>query len=732
MKLTRTKLIALVLAGAVALAAAILVSAGTTGIVSGVVRGEDGKAISGANVIISGAKLTTVTDANGYYVITNVAPGEYEIRAEMVGFANASVGRVSVTMDSTATVNFDMKQEAIKETTAVVTRPRPMISMDQINTLNLITSGQETLARTDPTAVNTVPGALSAVPGVLVAPDQTGLIHIRGGRPEQIGYYIEGIPITDPNSGYFSDNGFSTGVGRFQAYTGGFGAEYGNAIAGVLNEVKKTGDANPGMHVTSFGGSDAYRSAMTEVGGGAPGAFSYYVGSIVQKNDISGSPFMVSQEYNDNAAKLVWPGRTDSFTFLALQGRLHGDVGGTGYAPGDYSTQRYAIAGGVWSHTFDAKSFLTVRPYYIYTSVLQSMAHTSAPFPWVNDGSSRQSGLTVGYTSQLTDRQLLKVGGSLLSSNNAQSTQNPLIYAGIPTLSASVANVDTMQTSLYAEQQLKLAKWTLNAGARFDSISYSRGSLSDLNESSLTPRLGASYAIDGRTAWKVSWGKYTRFVPANTIYSVTTMDDGAGGTDTGTVLGSGSPQRSTAGEISFEKQVSDSVAYRITPYYANYENLSDNVGPDFPQYRTIGDGEARGIEFYVRKKMSSNWQGWFSYTYQSIKAGQNGGLLAYTTWDQRHTMSAVADYKLGKWDHTMRADFGSGIENLYVAGHANPKLVLTYSLNVAMPKSAAADSLSLSIYNVLNNRQVTQFNAPGAAYSFNGQRNVSLGFNRAF
>ena len=127
MTLIRITLIALVLAGLV-MGAAVWVDAGTTGIVSGTVRSDDGKPLSGANVIITGTKFTTVTDANGYYAITNVPPGDYEVRAEMVGYANATANPVSVTMDSTADVKFEMKQEAIKETTAVVTRPRPMIS----------------------------------------------------------------------------------------------------------------------------------------------------------------------------------------------------------------------------------------------------------------------------------------------------------------------------------------------------------------------------------------------------------------------------------------------------------------------------------------------------------------------------------------------------------------------------------------------------------------------------
>ena len=747
MKLASIRLIALLVVGLAALGAGVWVFAGTTGIVSGVVKSDDGKLLSGANVIIVGAKLTTVTDANGYYVITNVPPGDYEVRAEMVGYAAAS-DRVSVSMDATAETSFGMTQEAIKETTAVVTRARPMIAADQVNTLNLMSASQYDLTRTDPTAVNTVPGALGTVPGVYVEPNQTGLMHLRGGRSDQIGYYIEGIPVTDPNLGTFTDNMFSTGVNRFQAYTGGFGAEYGNALAGVLNEVKKTGDTSSGLRLMTYGGSDAYRSATAEVGGSTPRGLSYYVSGINQHNDISGSRVIQEQNYTDNVAKVVFPWKNDSLTIIGMQGILQGELGGDVLpAAGDFMRQRYALAGAVWSHTFDARSFLTVRPYYIYCDALQSLVNNYGGYS--QDANSKQTGLTVGYTNQMNERQLLKLGGSVLSSDN-----NNFVSVGIPW---STADVNTFQTSLYAEQQIKvLSNWTLSAGARLDSITYDRTGrayignstydgdpVPDATESTLTPRLGVSYSVDDRTAWKASWGRYTKFVPANSVqttYAVPPNTPGAEDTTAG--LGATSPQFSTAGEISFEKQVSDSVAVRVTPYYADYRNLGDyvTVGP-LTTYTSLGKGRSRGVEFYARKRMSDNWQSWLSYTVQTVEANQNGaGPLSYTSWDQRHTLALVTDYKTGAWSHTLRADFGSGRADSSPTPGANqrsdPYAIFTYGLTMDLPKgSRVADSVSLGVFNVFNNRQVAQYTGaygPRSADSWVGDRSVSLGLNKAF
>lgn len=746
MAVSRTKLIALALTALIALGAAVWVGAGTTGIISGVVKSaEEGKPLSGANVIVVGTKLTTVTDASGYYVITNVPPGDYEVRAEMVGYGNGTTDRVQVSMDATATVGFDLKQQAIQESAVVVSRPRPMISADQVHTLNLITAAQESFTRTDPTSANTVPGVLSTLPGVVVEPNGTGLTHIRGGKPEQIGYYIEGIPVTDPNMGTFSDNLFSTGVSKFQVYTGGFGAEFGNALGCVLNEVKKTGDTNPGVRVAVNAGNQFYRSAVAELGGGTPGGFNFYGSTAVQRNDFSGTPVLRSQTYDDSIAKLVWPGKNDTVTVLGLTGTLQGEFGDVFPAAGDFMRQKYAIAGAVWSHSFNPESFLTVRPYYIHVNATQSiLSNYGMSILDVSD----QTGLTAAYTNQLNDKQLLKLGGSLLRSDNNQFT-----FVGMPW---AYNDVNTFQTSLYAEGQMKLTqKLTANVGGRYEAITYDRtgrewvsgptydGALiSDATESAFMPRLGVSFAQDSKTVWKASWGKYMKFVPANTVQTVYAFPDDPYAEAYQGGIGSTSPQRSTAGDISFEKQISDSMAYRITPYYANYTHLGSLAPDEFEimRYQDLGKAESRGIEFLLRKKMSSNWQGWLSYTYATIKADNSGGPLAYTSWDRRHTVSLVADYKTGRWSHTLRSDVGSGLADVYptdtTAKRAQPFAIFTYGINLELPKgTGVGDSVGLSIYNVFNNRQVAEYQSGVAdatsGYHF-GARAISMGLNKSF
>ncbi len=361
------------------------VGAGTTGIISGTVKSADnGSVISGVNVTIVGTKLSTVTDASGKFVITNVPPGDYDVKVDMVGYAPKTQGSVQVTMDTTSTADFDLTQQAIQEQAALISRPQSMIAPDVVNTLTQVTSQQETLTREDPGNLHTAPGVLSALPGVIVDPDGSGQMHMRGGKPDQVGWFIEGIPITDPNIGMFGTNLFTTGASKFQVYSGGFGAEFGNAISGALNEVLKTGADSSGMNLDLEGGNTAYRSGIGEFGGGSADQFNYYVG-LNSFNSNLDAPIVKQESYTDNAIKLVWPSSTDKVTLLSLQGTLFGtldayhDTGDNGVATPnekDFMQQKYAFEAVTLNHSYSPKSFIEVTPYYQYTNVMDNLIGT--------------------------------------------------------------------------------------------------------------------------------------------------------------------------------------------------------------------------------------------------------------------------------------------------------------------------------------------------------------------
>ncbi|MHB9035661.1 MAG: TonB-dependent receptor [Armatimonadota bacterium] len=776
--MNRTRLAAVILGAIILACAGAWVTAGTTGSVSGVVKdAETGKPLSGANIVISNTNLSTVTDAQGRYVVTNVPPGDYEITAQMVGYRTEVLGGVQVVMDVTASADFTMGQEAIAEETVVVTRPRPMINPDVVNTFNLVSAQQEPLTRTDPSSVRTAPGVLGTLPGVSVDTDGSGGMHLRGGRSNQIGWYVEGIPITDPNLGSFSTNLFTTGMSKFQMYTGPFGAEYGNAISGAFNEVKKTGaTAAPGFNLVTESGNNAYGTLIGEFAGGMSDSFNYYIAMAAQRSDVD-APYVTNLNYSDNVVKLVWPSKKDSVTLFAMQGSQRLDMAGdhtldvhgnTVASEKDYVRPRYSITSVDWSHNLSPASFVTIQPYTIFfTSITNSMGG-SYGFGG-QDAWSGRVGLQAKYVNQLNEKHALKLGGSLDKSNNNYYYAEIDPYTeGSPYIPKYKSNVDTLQTGLFAEDQMKLGdKLTCTAGLRYDGIIYDRiGSqyvagagysgdpVEDVAHGSLTPRLGLSYAADDRSAWKTSWGKYSRFISARDVQVVYfSPDDPSIGEAHNPGMAASDPQTSDNFELTYEKQATDTLAWRATFFNNEYNNLSDYLPLEDGTWRftNLGQGKSNGLEINVRKKMSDKWQGWLSYTYANTKSNRaDQGLndqMYYTSWDQRHTVSLIADYQNGGWSHSLRADYGSGLADSAsdpsVQSRANPFFVMSYNLSVNLPEgSSIGDSLYVSVYNLFNIHQTLQyFSLYGAPYGMADERTrntwipsrtLAVGVSRAF
>jgi outer membrane receptor protein involved in Fe transport len=91
------------------------------GRVTGVVTdAQSGATVGEVQVYMVGSTLGTLTRSNGRYLILNVPPGSYELRAERIGFQTLTES-VDVLADGTATMDFAMTTEALGLDEIVVT-----------------------------------------------------------------------------------------------------------------------------------------------------------------------------------------------------------------------------------------------------------------------------------------------------------------------------------------------------------------------------------------------------------------------------------------------------------------------------------------------------------------------------------------------------------------------------------------------------------------------------------
>ncbi len=203
-----------------------------------VVDKQTGEPLPGVNIVIEGSTLGAATDLDGNYVILNVPSGKYTLRASFVGYGRVRIENVRVTVDQTTREDFQMSTEALEGEEVVIVAERPLVQKD-LTASQQVTTAEEIKAL----PVETFIGVLTTQAGVNTGAD--GTLHIRGGRSNEIGYYIDGVPVANP----FFTNGLANNVSNqaleeLKVISGAFNAEYGNAMSGIVNLQIKEGGAD--------------------------------------------------------------------------------------------------------------------------------------------------------------------------------------------------------------------------------------------------------------------------------------------------------------------------------------------------------------------------------------------------------------------------------------------------------------------------------------------------------
>ncbi|MBT8402170.1 MAG: TonB-dependent receptor, partial [Rhodothermia bacterium] len=201
---------------------------GTTGKIAGrVVDAATGEPLPGVNVVIDGTTKGAATDLDGYYVILQVKPGEYALRASIIGFAVQIVQGVKVQVDKTTTVDFNLEEEIFEGQEVVVTAERGIVEVDRTTTTAVVDGEQ--LAALPVTGIG---DAINLQAGVVDG-------RFRGGRSGEVAYLVNGVPINNAFNNQAAFDVEQNMVASLEVISGVFNAEYGQALSGVVNIVTK-------------------------------------------------------------------------------------------------------------------------------------------------------------------------------------------------------------------------------------------------------------------------------------------------------------------------------------------------------------------------------------------------------------------------------------------------------------------------------------------------------------
>jgi hypothetical protein len=250
----------------------------TTGTVSGRILDAQGLAVPGVTVTLTGPQgaRTFVTDADGNFSAPFLTPGIYAVRAELQGFKVAETKNVNVSLGQTTTVSLRMEVGGLTETVEV-TGAASVVDTRSTTTGAVLSS--EMLSRVP--VGRRVTDTLYLAPGVSSS-GSAGRANpsISGSSGLDNQYVIDGVNVT--NTGYGAIGSYSIVFGSLgtatpydfvkevQVKTGGYEAEFGQSMGGVVNIVTKSGSNQLRGSVFGYTRPDAleaeWKTVQTENG----------------------------------------------------------------------------------------------------------------------------------------------------------------------------------------------------------------------------------------------------------------------------------------------------------------------------------------------------------------------------------------------------------------------------------------------------------------------------------
>ena len=654
---------------------------------TGSVRGnvfdkETGEPIIFGTVLIQGTTIGTNTDVNGFFTLSNIKPGTYNLVATYIGYdslvVEAKIEDNAITYKSMYMLEGGIELEAVQVSAEKFKAKNEV----QVSTIRVTAKQIKALPSTG--GEPDIAQYLSVLPGIIFTGDQGGKLYIRGGSPIQNKILLDGMTIYNPfhSIGFFSV--FETEIIRsVDVLTGGFNAEYGGRISAIVDIKTREGNKKRLSGVASVNPFQAKLllegpiKKLKEGGGSTSfiltGKHSYIdqtstifypyaadttlysfadADSTIDKSDI-GLPYSFTDLYGK--LSFVAPGGS-KFNFFGFNFRDKVDY--TGFAQLEWKN----FGAGADFTLIPATSSMIVGGNFTFSDyqieIIEQDAHRR--FSSIN---SFEVGLDFTYYGRNNE---FKYGFELTGFSTEFEFQNFRL------ITIKQKNSST-EISGFFKYRHKFNKLIIEPSLR---IQY-YASLADF---SIEPRLGLKYNVTNRLRVKFAGGFYSQnllstsnerdvvnlFVgflsgPEETIYKPGTTEE----TDHNL-------QKAIHAIFGIEYDITRNIGLNVEPYIKKYTqliNVNRNkllaTDPDF----ATETGDAYGIDFSLKYETRSIYV-WLTYSYAHVNR-DDGEQVYPTFFDRRHNVNALITYTFGenkRWETSGRWNYGSGFPFTQTSG----------------------------------------------------------------
>ena len=659
------------------------INAQQTSTISGFVRDNaTGEPLSYVNVfvVIGDSYKGSATNQDGYYVISNLFPGKYNVNASIIGY-KMTTNKVTLASDEKLRLDFRLNVSALKG-------QEVNVSAERIKFQQSIESSQISL---DLREINTVPGFIEAdvfrtlqmLPGVQSGGDFSSALYVRGSTPDQNLIMLDGITIYNPYhlGGIFST--FNTdAIKEADFHAGGFPARYGGRMGAILNVINRegntekiTGSGNISL-VTGkaliegplpkwkgikgswlLSGRRTYFDQFINLVTGTKGQFPYFFYDYQFKTNL---------DINQNHRLTYTRFYGDDILRFSSSDQSSNNIGGT-------SKNTYGVDWPWGNHTNGLTWRWIVSPSIVAKTFLSSSRYRydfdfyfDIKETYIDNDSTFQNNLAfdVVYKDIIKDRTLETE--IIWKANDIHTVTSGFQIKNINFELVNKFIITTLDTT-FTEKPLDMRnktrelaayiqdKWSVTNNLKLQGgLRLAHYNLHDTLY--VEPRIGMKYNFSSDMSFKINWGRYHQFlITANDPDENFRLID----------LWLGVPEDKPASVsdhtiLGFEYFSPDDILFRVETYYKDFDNLlslkQEDVyteNEDDVQTTTMNefwdtDAYAYGLEL-LAKKTSGKFKGWIGYTYaKTFNYTPPNGWYA-PNHDRTHTLNIVSTIELPKW-----------------------------------------------------------------------------------
>lgn len=646
------------------------------------------KAVEFATIAIPEIKKKFYTKADGTYSIQVENPGTYTLIVSSSGFQTLTF---SVTVNGVLQKDIVLKPVALKGAALTITGER---DIQKVSRYTLTVKDLKAVPASFGDSLN----ALTSLPGVIRTGGFFGPLVIRGADPSFNGYFIDDIPVYNPQHfGAIHSIINNDLMNEIDLYSSSFPSPYANAIGAVIsiNTIDTVKEFGGSADVGLISSNILLKSPVTEyneetneeetkgywIVSGRYAYLSLFVPAIYKL--LTGDEIESVPEYWDYQFKgKYYFSKTQSITFLFFGAYDYIKFINESTPPEEVDPllASFEFKNNLGSHALGVYyrwqpvsrfentivMFGSLTNSYNYLNLpsenaadwVKDLHITSKPYiygakekiklEWWKDHAQFRGALEYTLYHFTNDGYTLVANEPLY---NIPDFGDDLLFTKIPLGQKFNNHV----IGAYAEQKFMFGGLTLLPGIRTDYLTRTK-------QQTVDPRFMVSFEFPTQTTISYATGKYSGFIQTNSnLFNYSPNLAGAGDEY--------KPQRAYHNAISIEQKLS-LITIKAEGFYNYFEDLYqddpvyDSANNLIQEGKSSGKLKTHGFELLIRIDQEENadgFFGWINYTYSKsiFKTGAssdpNADKWFPSSYEQPHSLKMVIGYTFGK--HTVSARF---------------------------------------------------------------------------